>query len=37
VAICCTCSISAAWLAPKVVSPVVMREMSRILANAAVQ
>ena len=25
VAICCVCSISAAWLAPKVVSPVVMR------------
>ena len=37
VAICCACSISVAWLAPKVVSPVVMREMSHILANAAVQ
>ncbi len=37
VAICCACSISAAWLAPKVESPVVMREMSRISANAAVQ
>ena len=37
VAICCACSISAAWLAPKVESPVVMREMSRILENAAVQ
>ena len=37
VVICCACSISAAWLAPKVVSPVVMREMSRISANAAVQ
>ena len=37
VAICCACSISAAWLAPKVVSPVVMREMSRISANAGVQ
>ncbi len=37
VAICYACSMSAAWLAPKVVSPVVMREMSRILVNAAVQ
>ena len=37
VAICCAFSISMAWLAPKVVSPVVMREMSRISANAAIQ
>ena len=37
VAICCTCSNSAALLAPKVDSPVVMQKMSRILANAAVQ
>ena len=37
VAICCACSISAAWLAPKVELLVIMREMSRILANAAVQ
>ena len=36
-AICCACLISAAWLAPKVVSQVVVREISRILANAAVQ
>ena len=36
-AICCACSISAAWLAPKVVLPVVMRAMLCILANAAVQ
>ena len=37
VAICCACSISVAWLAPKVESPVVMQEISRISANAAVQ
>jgi hypothetical protein len=28
---------STAWLAPKVVSPVVMREMSHISVNAAIQ
>ena len=36
-AICCACLIATAWLAPKVVSPAVMREMSHISANAAVQ
>ena len=37
VVICCACLIATAWLAPKVESPIVMRGMSHISANAAVQ